>query len=102
MKNILSLILLLLSVSVFGQKIPVMQKKSTGKEIHIDVYSAFQKKAPMLKASQFVEDIEFVPLETTDDCLLDQFLNKNYSHEQKYNLSLPQSCSRIGPASNRP
>ena len=51
MKNILSLILLLLSVSVFGQKIPIMQKKSTGKEIHIDVYSAFQKKAPILNAT---------------------------------------------------
>lgn len=51
MKNILFLVLLFLSVSVFGQKIPVMQKKATGKEIHIDVYSAFQKKAPILNAT---------------------------------------------------
>ena len=95
MKKILSLILLFLSVSVFGQKIPVMQKKSTGKEIHIDVYSAFQKKAPMLKASQFVEDIEFVPLETTDDCILDEFINKivvtkDYIFAHDYN-----SCYRF-------
>ena len=74
-KNIL-FILLSLSIDMYGQKIPVMQKKATGKELRIDVYSAFQKKAPMLKASQFVEDIEFVPLETTDDCILDEFLKK--------------------------
>ena len=71
-KNIL-FILLSLSIDMYGQKIPTMQKEATGKELRIDVYSAFQKKAPMLKASQFVEDIEFVPLETTDDCILDVF-----------------------------
>ena len=70
MKNILSLILMLLSVSVFGQKIPVMQKKIIGNEHRIDVYSAIQNKADVLFASQIAEDIEFVPLETTDECLL--------------------------------
>lgn len=74
-KNIL-FILLSLSIDMYGQKIPTMQKEATGKEYHIDIYSAFQKKIPILKASQFVEDIEFVPLEITDDCLLDEFLKK--------------------------
>lgn len=68
------ILILLLSVSSYGQNIPVMEKKSSGKELHFDVYSALQKKMPKLIASQFVEDIEFVPLETTDECLLAESL----------------------------
>lgn len=70
MKNTISFIFFFLSVSVFGQKIPVMQKKIVGNEHHIDVYSALQNKAEILNASQIAEDIEFLPLETTDECLL--------------------------------
>lgn len=55
---------------MFGQKAVVMQKKSLGKEFHIDMYSALQNKAEILNTSQIAEDIEFIPLETTDDCLL--------------------------------
>ena len=65
-----------MSVAMYGQKIPVMQKKASGKELRIDVYSALQNRQPILNASQFIDDIEFVPLETTDNCLLDQFLKK--------------------------
>ena len=70
MKNILSLILMLLSLSMYGQKIPVMQKKIVGNEHRIDVYTATQNKAEVLNVSQIAEDIEFLPLETTDECLL--------------------------------
>ena len=70
MKNILSLILMLLSLSMYGQKIPAMQKKIVGNEHRIDVYSATQNKAEVLNVSQIAEDIEFLPLETTDECLL--------------------------------
>ena len=70
MKNALFLILLFLSLSMYGQKIPVMQKKITGNEHRIDVYSAIQNKTDVLNVSQIAEDIEFLPLETTDECLL--------------------------------
>lgn len=60
---------------IYGQKnVPIMQKNSTGKEHQIDIYSAIQKAIPILSLSQIAKDIEFVPLETTDECLLDQFL----------------------------
>ena len=70
MKNILSFFLLFLSFPMYGQKIPVMQKKIIGNEHRIDVYTATQNKADVLNVSQIAEDIEFVPLETTDECLL--------------------------------
>ena len=70
MKNILSLILMLLPLSMYGQKIPVMQKKIVGNEHRIDVYTATQNKAEVLNVSQIAEDIEFLPLETTNECLL--------------------------------
>lgn len=61
---------------MYGQKIPVMQKKIVGNEHRIDVYSATQNKADVLNVSQIAEDIEFVPLETTDECLLgDNIMN---------------------------
>jgi len=61
MKNILYLLLLLyLSFPMYGQKIPVMQKKIVGNEHRIDVYSATQNKADVLNVSQIAEDIEFV------------------------------------------
>ena len=76
MKNALFLILLFLSLSMYGQKIPVMQKKITGNEHRIDVYSAIQNKTEVLNVSQIAEDIEFLPLETTDECLLgDNIMN---------------------------
>ena len=74
MRKILSFIFWVFLCSVYGQKIPVMKKKATGQEHHFDIYSAFQNKMPKLIASQFVEDIEFVPLETTDECLLAESL----------------------------
>ena len=59
-----------MSVAMYGQKIPVMQKKIVGNEHRIDVYTATQNKADVLNVSQIAEDIEFLPLETTDECLL--------------------------------
>ncbi len=74
MKSIILFIGLCFPIFIFPQKVSVMQKHSNGKEFNIDVYAAFQNKAPILKTSQFVEDIEFVPLEITDDCLLSNHL----------------------------
>jgi hypothetical protein len=56
-----------MSVAMYGQKIPVMQKKIVGNEHRIDVYTATQNKADVLNVSQIAEDIEFLPLETTDE-----------------------------------
>lgn len=74
MKNLLSILFLLMSVFMYGQKVPVMKKFASGKEYKIDLYTAYQNRAPILQTGQFAEDIEFIPLETTDDCLLGDFL----------------------------
>lgn len=74
MRNILFLLGICLSLSSSAQKIPTMQKETTGIEHHIDVYTALQNKQPSLTLSDFAEDIEFVPLETTDECLLGENL----------------------------
>ena len=59
----------------YSQEIPIMQKKISKNEIHIDLNAAYQNKSPILQIGQFAEDIEFIPLETNDKCLLDDFLN---------------------------
>lgn len=74
MKNLLSILFLLMSVFMYGQKVPMMKKFASGKEYKIDLYTAYQNRAPILQTGQFAEDIEFIPLETTDDCLLGDFL----------------------------
>ena len=74
MKRLLFILGIIMPIHTFAQKVSVMQKHSYGKEFNIDVYAAFQNKAPILKTSQFVDDIEFVPLEITDDCLLSNHL----------------------------
>ena len=74
MKIMLLLTVIFLSIPVYGQNVPVMQKSASGDEIRIDLYSAYQNKAPILQISQFAEDIEFIPLETNEKCLLDDYL----------------------------
>lgn len=51
-----------------------MKKTASGNEHLIDFYSAYQKILPILSMSQFAEDIEFIPLETKGDCLLDDYI----------------------------
>ncbi|WP_187117294.1 6-bladed beta-propeller [Parabacteroides bouchesdurhonensis] len=51
-----------------------MNKIASGNEYEIDFYSAYQKKLPILSVSQFAEDIEFIPLETNSNCLLDDYI----------------------------
>ena len=56
----------------------VCQKLTSGqdKEIYlIEAYSAFQEMDEALPLSKVVEDVEFIPLETTEECLLDEYLN---------------------------
>jgi hypothetical protein len=57
-------------------KVSVLTIKKHHVEVmhHIDVYGAYQKKAGMM-LSQVCNDIEFLPLETTDECLLDEELD---------------------------
>lgn len=70
---------LLLFVSSFlhSQNVQVCEKERTSSDVHvIDVYSAFKQTLPLLPLSRVCSDIEFVPLETTDECLLDEALTK--------------------------
>lgn len=63
--------------SCYGQKVEVCQKltSSRDKEIYsIDAYSAFKEMDEALPLSKVVEDVEFIPLETTEECLLDDYL----------------------------
>lgn len=74
MKKTLLFLLSFFFIHVYGQNAPVMQKKASGNEYHIDFYSAYQNRSPILLMSQFADDIEFVPLETKEGCLLDDFI----------------------------
>ena len=75
MKKLLLLFLIVSQVIVsYSQEARIMQKKTSKNEIRIDLYSAYQNKAPILQISQFAEDIEFIPLETNEKCLLDDYL----------------------------
>ena len=76
MKNFVFVSIVLLSF-VFpaqSQNIPVMQKTASGNEIHIDFYSAYKNRSPILLTSQIADDIEFIPLETTNECLISNFI----------------------------
>ena len=57
-----------------SQDAPVMQKTASGDEIHIDFYSAYKSRSPILLTSQIADDIEFIPLETKDECLIGDFI----------------------------
>ena len=70
MKNLLSILFLLMSVFMYGQKVPMMKKEVSGKEYKINLYEASKNKLSEIPISQFAEDVEFIPLETTDDCLI--------------------------------
>lgn len=97
MKTLLYLILSIMSVAMYGQKIPVMQKKIVGNEHRIDVYTATQNKANVLNVSQIAEDIEFLPLETTDECLLgDGIRNLVVSQSDIIIFDGEEVCYRFG------
>lgn len=55
---------------------PVAKKIKKGQpEVYsINLYTSYQKSISSLPLSRFTEDIEYIPLETTDDCLLDEEL----------------------------
>ena len=66
--------LLMIPLSGIGQKnIPSIKKNHTKDVYNIDVYTAYQAKQPLL-ISQIADDIEFIPLETTVESLLDNNL----------------------------
>ena len=70
MKIMLLLTVIFLSIPVYGQNVPIMQKSASGDEIHIDFYSACKNKLSAIPFSIFVDNVEFIPLETTDECLI--------------------------------
>lgn len=75
MKNALLFVMLFIcSINICSQNVPVMEKIVSGNEYLIDFNSAYQKIQPILLISQFAEDIEFIPLETKDDCLLGDYI----------------------------
>jgi len=76
MKNFVfvSIVLLSFAFPAQSQDAPVMQKTASGDEIHIDFYSAYKNRSPILLTSQIADDIEFIPLETKDECLIGDFI----------------------------
>ena len=66
--------LLLIPLGGIGQNIPTIKKNHTKDVYNIEVYTAYQAKQPLL-ISQIADDIEFIPLETTRECLLDNDLS---------------------------
>jgi len=50
--------------------VPAIRKHHTGDVYRIDVYGAYREKAGF-SLSRIADDIVFIPLETTDECLLD-------------------------------
>jgi len=65
----LVLFLTLFSNFLCAQKVPVAHKQETKPEYTIDLYSAY-KKAKTYPLSTIAESIEYIPLETTNECLL--------------------------------
>ena len=58
MKKIyLYLAIILCPFPLFAQKVSTMQKKATGIEHHIDIYTAIQNKQQALILSDFAEEI---------------------------------------------
>lgn len=70
MNKILLLVITFFATYVYGQKVPMMKKEVSGKEYKINLYEACKNKLSEIPISQFAEDVEFIPLETTDDCLI--------------------------------
>ena len=104
MKTKLFILSVCLPILAFAQKVPTMQKKATGIEHHIDIYTAIQNKQQALILSDFAEDIEFVPLETTDECLLDENIMNVVVTRQDiivYDLNACYRFNRQGKFMNR-
>lgn len=78
MKYCIVLILLLMSFFCgYAQEkvsVPSIRKHHTGVVYSIDVYGAYQEKAGVT-LGQVCDDVEFVPLEITDKCVLDEDLS---------------------------
>jgi hypothetical protein len=77
MKNLNVLILLAASFCGYAQdkpSVPTIRKHHAGDVYRIDVYGAYQEKAGVT-LSQICDDIEFISLEITDDCVLDENLS---------------------------
>ncbi len=56
-----------------AQKIPVAKKHTSENIIQIDLYDAY-KNAKNYPLSAVAENVEYIPLETTKDCLLGEYL----------------------------
>ncbi len=74
MKYYLLFALLCLPYMGFGQKkasASAIKKHHTQNVYSIDVYTAYQDRKPV-RLSQIADDIEYIPLETTRECLIDR------------------------------
>ncbi|MGL5619690.1 MAG: 6-bladed beta-propeller [Tannerellaceae bacterium] len=64
-------------VNVSAQKnVPFAEKGSAASVQVLDFDAAADRKETRSLLSRFAEDIEFIPLETTNDCLLDEDFSK--------------------------
>jgi len=65
------------SLQLIGQKIPICKKNRTADVINIDLYPAYQKR-DNYPLSMVVKSLEYVPLETTDENILGDYLKRIY------------------------
>jgi len=68
------LFLILFSNFLWAQKIPVAQKQKNEPKYTIDLYAAY-KNAKTYPLSTVAESVEYIPLETTNECLLGNISN---------------------------
>jgi|GEM_PF-4456792 len=68
-----ALFLVIFPFWVHAQKVPVAKKQKAENIIQIDLYDAWQN-AKVYPLSTIAESVEYIPLETTEDCLLGEYL----------------------------
>ena len=90
MKIMLLLTVIFLSIPVYGQNVPIMQKSASGDEIHIDFYSACKNKLSAIPFSMFADNVEFIEENS------DSYYGKNYADVQDRLPSVKKLEARLG------
>lgn len=75
MKTLFVLFFACTTICSCGQSIPICNKQNTNNLLIVDLYEAYQNRDNCLLSS-FVESLDYLPLETTLDCLLGEYFNR--------------------------
>lgn len=90
----ISLIFFIIPFGTFAQKIPVSKKLKTDPEYTIDLYSAY-KSAKTHPLSTIAKSIEYIPLETTSECLLANAANISITNTDILIFVYEDKCFRF-------